>query len=78
MYNVTNLCRFAPCYETATTRAYYNGRTETLRACTMEVTNWAKAMLKSDVEVLPFENQDNQYSITNFRNLRPPFYFPGG
>ncbi|KAL0277700.1 UNVERIFIED_CONTAM: hypothetical protein PYX00_004900 [Menopon gallinae] len=36
----------APCYETATTRAFFNGRTETLRSCTSECVDWVKAMLK--------------------------------
>ncbi|KAK7872854.1 hypothetical protein R5R35_006725 [Gryllus longicercus] len=35
----------AATYETATTRAFYNGRTETLRTCTMEVVDWVTAML---------------------------------
>ncbi|XP_034234583.1 peroxisomal carnitine O-octanoyltransferase [Thrips palmi] len=39
--------KFAPCYETATTRAFYNGRTETLRVCTKELAKWAQAMLSS-------------------------------
>lgn len=33
---------FAPMYETALMRQYYNGRTETLRSCTMEVVNFIK------------------------------------
>ncbi|KAJ1522943.1 hypothetical protein ONE63_002082 [Megalurothrips usitatus] len=37
--------RLAPCYETATTRAFYNGRTETLRPCTSELALWIRAML---------------------------------
>ncbi|XP_055906500.1 peroxisomal carnitine O-octanoyltransferase [Eupeodes corollae] len=32
----------APIYETALMRQYYNGRTETLRSCTMEVVNFIK------------------------------------
>lgn len=39
--------KFAPCYETATTRAFYNGRTETLRVCTKEVAKWAQSMHES-------------------------------
>ncbi|XP_072042029.1 peroxisomal carnitine O-octanoyltransferase-like isoform X1 [Amphiura filiformis] len=34
----------APTYETATTRKYYHGRTETVRSCTMEALTWSKAM----------------------------------
>ncbi|XP_064300756.1 peroxisomal carnitine O-octanoyltransferase [Phalacrocorax carbo] len=33
------------CYETATTRRFYHGRTETIRSCTMEAVEWCKSML---------------------------------
>ncbi|KAG9476540.1 peroxisomal carnitine O-octanoyltransferase [Eleutherodactylus coqui] len=33
------------CYETATTRMFYHGRTETMRPCTMEAVNWCRSML---------------------------------
>ncbi|XP_072010364.1 peroxisomal carnitine O-octanoyltransferase [Engystomops pustulosus] len=33
------------CYETATTRMFYHGRTETMRPCTMEAANWCRSML---------------------------------
>ncbi|KAH0627482.1 hypothetical protein JD844_003231 [Phrynosoma platyrhinos] len=33
------------CYETATTRRFYHGRTETMRPCTMEAVEWCKSML---------------------------------
>lgn len=32
------------CYETAMTRKFYHGRTETMRPCTLEALNWCKAM----------------------------------
>ncbi|XP_041479199.1 peroxisomal carnitine O-octanoyltransferase-like [Lytechinus variegatus] len=32
-------------YETATTRQFYHGRTDTMRSCTMEAIDWCKAML---------------------------------
>lgn len=32
------------CYETAMTRKFYHGRTETMRSCTQEAVNWCKAM----------------------------------
>ncbi|XP_047454810.1 peroxisomal carnitine O-octanoyltransferase [Mugil cephalus] len=32
------------CYETAMTRKFYHGRTETMRPCTQEAVNWCKAM----------------------------------
>ncbi|KAK2844568.1 hypothetical protein Q5P01_011227 [Channa striata] len=33
------------CYETAMTRKFYHGRTETMRPCTLEAVNWCKAMM---------------------------------
>lgn len=33
------------CYETAMTRKYYHGRTDTMRPCTQEAVNWCKAMM---------------------------------
>uniref|UniRef100_A0A672GA41 Peroxisomal carnitine O-octanoyltransferase n=1 Tax=Salarias fasciatus TaxID=181472 RepID=A0A672GA41_SALFA len=33
------------CYETAMTRKYYHGRTETMRSCTQEAVAWCEAML---------------------------------
>ncbi|NWS60128.1 OCTC octanoyltransferase, partial [Chunga burmeisteri] len=33
------------CYETAMTRRFYHGRTETIRPCTMEAVEWCKSML---------------------------------
>ncbi|KAK6617365.1 hypothetical protein RUM43_014374 [Polyplax serrata] len=35
----------ASCYETATTRKFYNGRTETVRSCTVECLEWVSSML---------------------------------
>ncbi|XP_026039841.1 peroxisomal carnitine O-octanoyltransferase-like isoform X3 [Astatotilapia calliptera] len=33
------------CYETAMTRKFYHGRTETMRPCTQEAVNWCKTMM---------------------------------
>ncbi|KGL74428.1 Peroxisomal carnitine O-octanoyltransferase, partial [Tinamus guttatus] len=33
------------CYETAMTRRFYHGRTETMRSCTMEAVEWCRSML---------------------------------
>ncbi|XP_069770408.1 peroxisomal carnitine O-octanoyltransferase isoform X4 [Narcine bancroftii] len=33
------------CYETATTRQFYHGRTETMRPCTVEAVEWCRIML---------------------------------
>nr|XP_056713390.1 peroxisomal carnitine O-octanoyltransferase [Euleptes europaea] len=38
----------ASCYETAMTRRFYHGRTETMRPCTMEAVEWCKSMLDPD------------------------------
>ena len=35
----------APTYETASTRQYYHGRTETLRSCTPELTEFCRAVI---------------------------------
>ena len=44
-------CRPAPAYESATTREFYHGRTETLRSCTPETVEFVKSMLSSSVPV---------------------------
>lgn len=42
--------RPAPTYETASTRAYYHGRTETMRTCTPEVHEWLKLMINTNFD----------------------------
>ncbi|XP_032090545.1 peroxisomal carnitine O-octanoyltransferase [Thamnophis elegans] len=37
------------CYETATTRQFYHGRTETMRPCTTEIVEWCKSMVDPTV-----------------------------
>ncbi|XP_061677090.1 peroxisomal carnitine O-octanoyltransferase-like isoform X3 [Syngnathoides biaculeatus] len=39
------------CYETAMTRRFYHGRTETMRPCTSEAVSWCKAMMDPTCEV---------------------------
>lgn len=39
------------CYETAMTRKFYHGRTETMRPCTTEAVNWCKAMMDPACDV---------------------------
>nr|XP_040020748.1 peroxisomal carnitine O-octanoyltransferase-like isoform X2 [Gasterosteus aculeatus aculeatus] len=39
------------CYETAMTRKFYHGRTETMRPCTQEAVNWCKAMMDNTCDV---------------------------
>jgi carnitine O-octanoyltransferase len=39
----------AATYETASTRKFYHGRTETLRSCTMESLEWTRSMLDTAV-----------------------------
>lgn len=41
----------APTYETATTRKFYKGRTETVRSCTNEAIMFAKTMLDARATV---------------------------
>jgi len=41
--------RPAPTYETSTIRKFWHARTETVRSCTSEAIDWAKAMLDSSV-----------------------------
>ncbi|XP_052246538.1 peroxisomal carnitine O-octanoyltransferase-like isoform X2 [Dreissena polymorpha] len=43
--------RPAPTYQTATTRKFYNARTETHRSCTLESVQFARAMLDKSVGV---------------------------
>ena len=38
----------APTYETATTRSFYHGRTETVRSCTVEAIEWCKNMVNKN------------------------------
>lgn len=38
----------APTYETATTRSYYHGRTETIRSCTVEALEFSKAVVEGN------------------------------
>uniref|UniRef100_A0A673AS02 Peroxisomal carnitine O-octanoyltransferase n=1 Tax=Sphaeramia orbicularis TaxID=375764 RepID=A0A673AS02_9TELE len=46
-YRSTKRC----CYETAMTRKFYHGRTETMRPCTLEALNWCKAMTDPTCDV---------------------------
>uniref|UniRef100_A0A8C2X403 Peroxisomal carnitine O-octanoyltransferase n=1 Tax=Cyclopterus lumpus TaxID=8103 RepID=A0A8C2X403_CYCLU len=39
------------CYETAMTRMFYHGRTETMRPCTQEAVNWCNAMMDPTCDV---------------------------
>ncbi|XP_037532221.1 peroxisomal carnitine O-octanoyltransferase [Nematolebias whitei] len=39
------------CYETAATRKFFHGRTETMRPCTQEAVNWCKAMMDLTCDV---------------------------
>lgn len=39
------------CYETAMTRRFYHGRTETVRPCTVEAVEWCKSMLDPSASV---------------------------
>ncbi|KAK7084161.1 hypothetical protein SK128_027304 [Halocaridina rubra] len=43
--------KFAPTYETATTRQFHHGRTETMRSCTMEAVDFVLKMLDPKASV---------------------------
>jgi carnitine O-octanoyltransferase len=43
--------KFAPTYETATTRSYYHGRTETVRSCSIEVKEWLEKNYDENINV---------------------------
>ncbi|NXU72525.1 OCTC octanoyltransferase, partial [Oreotrochilus melanogaster] len=47
------------CYETAMTRRFYHGRTETIRSCTVEAVEWCKSMLD------PSESIYNRVQLMN-------------
>lgn len=49
----------APTYETAQTRQFYHGRTDTVRSCTVDSTEWCKAMFD--------EKTDNSTKLRLFR-----------
>lgn len=43
--------KMAPTYETATMRAYYRGRTETVRSCTMDMVELCKGWSDKNTSV---------------------------
>lgn len=45
------LLRPGSCYETAMTRKFYHGRTETMRPCTKEAVTWCTAMMDPTCDV---------------------------
>ncbi|CAF3609815.1 unnamed protein product [Rotaria sp. Silwood1] len=47
----------APTYETASTRRFYRGRTETARTCTPEVVAWCRAMTNSNNQIPEIEKR---------------------
>ncbi|CAF3009700.1 unnamed protein product [Rotaria sp. Silwood2] len=47
----------ASTYETASTRRFYRGRTETLRSCTPEVVAWCRAMTNSNNQLTEIEKR---------------------
>uniref|UniRef100_A0A667XJ02 Peroxisomal carnitine O-octanoyltransferase n=1 Tax=Myripristis murdjan TaxID=586833 RepID=A0A667XJ02_9TELE len=46
------------CYETAMTRKFYHGRTETMRTCTQEAVHWCQAMLDPTSLLLAFNKHN--------------------
>uniref|UniRef100_A0A3Q1H7X1 Peroxisomal carnitine O-octanoyltransferase n=1 Tax=Anabas testudineus TaxID=64144 RepID=A0A3Q1H7X1_ANATE len=61
------------CYETAMTRMFYHGRTETMRPCTQEAVNWCKAMMDPTCEL----NKRENIMRTITRNLKSCHYVTG-
>lgn len=59
----------APTYETASTRRFYNGRTETLRSCTTETLNWSKSMLDASASNAKRRQLFNTAVETHLRNM---------
>uniref|UniRef100_A0A8C3KT96 Peroxisomal carnitine O-octanoyltransferase n=1 Tax=Calidris pygmaea TaxID=425635 RepID=A0A8C3KT96_9CHAR len=53
------------CYETAMTRRFYHGRTETIRSCTMEAVAWCKSMLDPSASV----NSEIYFNHNVFRSI---------
>ncbi|CAF4750516.1 unnamed protein product [Rotaria sp. Silwood1] len=47
----------ASTYETASTRRFYRGRTETIRTCTPEMVTWCRAMANSDYQLTEVERK---------------------
>lgn len=43
----STILRFPPTYETALMRHFYNGRTETVRSCTLHSVNWILSFLNA-------------------------------
>ena len=64
----------AATYETATTRQFYHGRTETVRSCTIESVKWCQAMLDSSKSV---RNNNNTCFIALYHTPRvvSKYYF---
>lgn len=65
LVNVSPLDSLRPgsCYETATMRKFYHGRTETMRPCTQETVNWCKAMMDPACDV----KFQNVFLLQNYR-----------
>jgi len=55
IYTVNYICyRVAPTYESATSRMFYHGRTETTRSCTNQTKEWCEAMFNPNKSVNHF------------------------
>lgn len=62
-------CRVCATYETATTRHYYNGRTETVRSCTEEALKWVTMMCDSKENVSYIFEYINNHITRNKYNI---------
>lgn len=56
--------RFSLTYEASMTRLYREGRTETVRPCTIESADWVKSMDSDKYTVGPRHNAPGQSNIT--------------
>lgn len=61
--------RFAPIYETASTRKFYHGRTETIRGCTQEMVAFGRAVM-SGAAVKSFSSSVVKFSVKETELLK--------
>lgn len=59
------------CYETATTRRFFHGRTETMRPCTVEAQHWCRTMLNPAATV----NTLSVHPLCIIKKVRHPKFF---
>ena len=60
--------KFCLTYESSMTRLFREGRTETVRSCTMESSAWARSMDDPDIKVSFNQRWQSKTSISNKRS----------